>query len=154
MRRTLLPVKLQHDAGTFWGIIIFTRNCKMLPFEHDVVQKGKKVSQRSTSNLSEILMWRTSCKIMKRYWQFLQIYRFHKAACPWASLKVQKGHTKINIEFIVIFMWRILLSSYNLIQAIYEELLRSQGPPRCCVLESFKKGHTKVKIKLGWNFDE
>ncbi len=40
------------------------------------------------------------CKIMKRYWQFLQSYRFHKAAWPWASLKVQKGHTKINIELI------------------------------------------------------
>ncbi len=55
MRRTSLPVKLQHDAGTFWGIIIFTRSCKILPFEHDLV---KKVRQRSTSNSSEILMWR------------------------------------------------------------------------------------------------
>ncbi len=54
----------------------------------------------------------------------------------------------------LILMCRILLSSYNLIQAIYEELSRSQGPPRCCMLESFKKGHTKVKIKLGWNSDE
>ncbi len=96
MRRTSLPVKLQHDAGKFWGIIIFTRNCKILLFEHDVVQQVKKeVSQRSTSNLSEILMWWISW-----YWQFLQSYRFHKAAWPWASLKVQKGHTKINIELI------------------------------------------------------
>ncbi len=39
-------------------------------------------------------------KIMKRYWQFLQSYCFHKAAWPWASLKVQKGHTKINIKLI------------------------------------------------------
>ncbi len=37
---------------------------------------------------------------MKRYWQFLQSYRFQKAAWPWANLKVQKGHTKINIEFV------------------------------------------------------
>ncbi len=57
MRRTSLPVKLQHDAGTYWGIIIFTRSCKMLPFEHGLVQK---VRQRSTSNSSEILMWRIS----------------------------------------------------------------------------------------------
>ncbi len=37
---------------------------------------------------------------MKRYWQFLQSYRVHNAAWHWASLKVQKGHTKINIELI------------------------------------------------------
>ncbi len=37
---------------------------------------------------------------MKRYLQFLQSYRFLKAAWPWASLKVRKGHTKINIELI------------------------------------------------------
>ncbi len=55
LMRTSLPVKLQHDADTFWGII-FTRNCKMLPFEHDLVQK---VRQRLTSNSSEIL-WRIS----------------------------------------------------------------------------------------------
>ncbi len=40
------------------------------------------------------------CKITKWYWQFLQSYRVHKAAWPWASLKVQKGHTKVNVEFI------------------------------------------------------
>ncbi len=39
MRRTLLPVKLQHDADTFWGIIIFIGSCKMLPFEHDLVKE-------------------------------------------------------------------------------------------------------------------
>ncbi len=55
MRRTSITVKLQHDADKFWGIIIFTRSCKMLPFEHDLV---KEVRQRSTSNSSEILMWR------------------------------------------------------------------------------------------------
>ncbi len=60
MRRTSLPVQLQYDADTFWGIIIFTRSCKMLPFEHDLYQKVKKVRQRATTNSSEILMWRTS----------------------------------------------------------------------------------------------
>ncbi len=55
MRRTSLLVKLQHDADTFCGIIIFTRSCKMLPFEHDLV---KEVRQRSTSNSSESVMWR------------------------------------------------------------------------------------------------
>ncbi len=51
-----LPVKLQLDAS----IIIFTRSCNILPFNHDLVQKVKKVRQRSTSNSSEILIERIS----------------------------------------------------------------------------------------------
>ncbi len=39
-------------------------------------------------------------KITKRYRQFLQSYRVHKAAWPWASLKVQKVHTKVNAELV------------------------------------------------------
>ncbi len=46
MSRTSLPVPLQHDAGKFWCFIIFTRSCKMLPFEHDLFQKVKKGRQR------------------------------------------------------------------------------------------------------------
>ncbi len=60
MSRTSLPVQLQHDADKFWVIIIFTRSYNILPFDHDLVQKDKKVRQRSTSNSSEILMWRAS----------------------------------------------------------------------------------------------
>ncbi len=37
---------------------------------------------------------------MKWYCQFLQSYRVHNAAWHWDSLKVQKGHTMINIELI------------------------------------------------------
>ncbi len=40
------------------------------------------------------------CKITKRYRQFLQSYRVHKAAWPWASWKVWKGHTKVNVELV------------------------------------------------------
>ncbi len=40
------------------------------------------------------------CKIVKWYWQFLQSYHFQKAAWPWTSLKVQKGHTKVNVELV------------------------------------------------------
>ncbi len=79
MRKTSLPEKLQHNAGKFWGIIIFTRSCNILPFDHDLVQKVKKVRQRSTSNSYEILMW------------------------------------------------KIFLHSYNMMHAIPEELLYSQG---------------------------
>ncbi len=38
---------------------------------------------------------------MKWHLQFLQSYRVRKAA--WATLKVQKDHTKINIELIWYF---------------------------------------------------
>ncbi len=45
-----------------------------------------------------------------------------------SKLKVQKDHKKVNIKLVKkILMWRILLSSYILIQAIYEELQCSQG---------------------------
>ncbi len=40
------------------------------------------------------------CKITKRYWQFLQSYRVYKAAWLWDSLKVKKGHTKVNVELV------------------------------------------------------
>ncbi len=39
------------------------------------------------------------CKITNCYKQFLQSYHVHKAAWYWASLKVQKDHTKVNVEF-------------------------------------------------------
>ncbi len=42
----------------------------MLPFEHDLVQKVRKVRQRSTSKLSENLLWRIS---MKNYETILAI---------------------------------------------------------------------------------
>ncbi len=38
------------------------------------------------------------CKITKWYRQFLQSYSVHKAAWPWASLKVRKGQTKVNVD--------------------------------------------------------
>ncbi len=96
MTRTSLPVKLQHDAGTFWGIIIFTRNCKMLPLEHDVVQKVKKVNIKLVRDFG---VENISVKLQNDR-QFLQSYRIHKAAWPWASLKVQKGHTNVNVKLV------------------------------------------------------
>ncbi len=39
-------------------------------------------------------------KITKRYRQFLKSYSVQKAAWPWASLKVWKGHTKVNVELV------------------------------------------------------
>ncbi len=100
MRRTSLPVKLQHDTDTFWGIIIFTRSCKMLSFEYDLVEE---VRQRSTSNSSEILMWRIG----------LQNYNMMHAIAE-----------------------ELTCSQGNLTVSNFEELSHSQGPSRCCLLES------------------
>ncbi len=143
-------IKLQLDTCNLWRVITFTRSSQMLPD-----WKFTKVTQRSRSNLVEILMSRTSlpvqlqhdagtsdalsysqeaarcchlnvtyfkrskrsdkgqhqtrpkfwcgeylCKITKRYRQFLQSYRVHKATWPRASLEVQKGHTKVNVELV------------------------------------------------------
>ncbi len=41
MRRTSLPIKLQHDANSE-ALSKFTRSCKMLPFVHDLGQKVNK----------------------------------------------------------------------------------------------------------------
>ncbi len=79
------------------------------------------------------------CKITKRYRQFLQSYRVHKAAWPWASLKVQKDHTKVNVKFIRDFyvenihvklqhdtgnLWRVIAF------ARFRTLPTTQCPPR------------------------
>ncbi len=40
------------------------------------------------------------CEITKWHRQFQQTYLVHKAAWPWASLKVQKGYAKVNVEFV------------------------------------------------------
>ncbi len=100
MSRTSLPVQLQHDTGKFWCIIIFTRSCKMLPFEHDLVQKVKRSDKGQHRTHPRFWCGEYLCKITKWYWQFLQSYRVHKAAWPWASLKVQNGHTKVNVELV------------------------------------------------------
>ncbi len=90
--RTSLPVQLQHDAGKFWCFIIFTRSCHLNIDLFQKVQKGQH------QNCPRFWCGEYLCKITKRYRQFLQSYRVHKAAWPWASLKVQKCYTKANVE--------------------------------------------------------
>ncbi len=54
-----IPVKLQHGTCYSWVMIKFTR-----PFDLGLVWKFKKVIQRSTSNVTEILMWWTLLSVM------------------------------------------------------------------------------------------
>ncbi len=51
-------IKLQLDTGNLWRVITFTWSFQKLP-----AWKFKKVTQRSTSNLAEILMRRTSLPV-------------------------------------------------------------------------------------------
>ncbi len=94
MSRTSLPVKLQHDAGKFWYFIIFTRSCHL----------NMTYFERSDNSQHRTRPWfwcgEYLCKITKRCGQFLQSSCVHKAALPWSSLKVQKGHTKVNVEVV------------------------------------------------------
>ncbi len=55
--------------------------------------------------------------------------------------KFKKLTQRSTLNSIKILMCRILLLSYNLIQAIYEELPCLQGPSRWCQLESLKRSH-------------
>ncbi len=65
--------------------------------QHDLVKRSDKGQHRTRPRFwcGEYL-----CKITKGYWQFLRSYCIHKAAWPWASLKVRKGHTKFNVKLI------------------------------------------------------
>ncbi len=40
------------------------------------------------------------CNVTRWCIQFLSSYRFHKVGWPWTSLKIQKGHIKVNIKFV------------------------------------------------------
>ncbi len=147
-----IHVNLQHDTVNLWKVIVFTRSSQMLPAWTWCSSKGqtkvniKLVRDFDVENIF-VKLWNdtgNSCRVIVFTRQLgLELIR-----------KFKKVTQRSTSNSSVILMWRILLSSYNLIQAIYEELSRSQGPPRCCILESLKKGHTKVKIKLGWNSDE
>ncbi len=128
-------VKLQHDIGNFWWLIVLTRWCHLpliwprfrLKVHEGQININIKIMRFwCEEHPCKVITWwmqllrhyhihkaawphRTHprfwcgeylCKIAKWYRQFLQSYRVHKAAWPWASLKVQKGHTKINVELV------------------------------------------------------
>ncbi len=142
MGRTSLPVKLQDDADTFCSIIIFTRSCKMLPFE------------RSTSNSSEILMWiiglynynmiHAIAEELTRSQGNLTLSNFE------SSKKSHKGQHQTSLRFWcaeyyyqVTTWYRQFMKSYYILKVLLDV---------ACL--KVYKGHTKVNIKLGWNSDQ
>ncbi len=141
-----ISVKLQHDECNSWGVKLCSQgNLTVSKFEVENITHKGQYRTRSIFWCEE-----HPYKVTASYQQYLRSFRVHKAAWLWASLKVQKGHTKTSSK---ILMWKTLLSSYNLIQAIYEELSHSQGPSRCCPLESLKRWH-KSQHQICWNSDE
>ncbi len=105
MSRTSFPVQLQHDAGKFWDIIIFTRNIKLV-WDFDVENISLKVQH-------------DACKC----W----VLHVHKTTLPWASLKIHKGHTKVNVKLVQDFDVEKILINLQHDKAIYEQLLHSQS---------------------------
>ncbi len=105
------------------------------------VWKFNKVTQRSISNSPICWCEEHPHKVTALYKQYLRSYRVHKAAWPWASLKVQKCHTKINIELIRDFdventtimlqldtgnLWRVITFTRPLRMNDYKNIIR--GP--------------------------
>ncbi len=87
---------------------------KQIP-EVELVWKFQKVTQRS------ILRWcgkEHPCKVTTWCMQFLRSYPIHKAAWPWVSLKVQRGHTKIILHFDVEYISTKIHDAGNLWRVI------------------------------------
>ncbi len=106
-----IHVKLQHGTYNFWGVIAFTRS-----FDLGLDWKFKKVAQRSTSNLAEILIRRTSLPVKLQHdaGKFWGIIIFTRSCniLPFDNdlvqnvKKVRQRSTSNSFE---ILMWRISL---------------------------------------------
>ncbi len=93
------------------------------------------------------------CKITKRYRQFLQSYSVQKAAWPWASLKVWKCHTKVNIELIRDFYIenihvKLQHGTGNLLRVIIRKVPEAARPGNDNTLQP--KGLRGKNSPLGW----
>ncbi len=95
------------------------------------------------------------CKIMKQYREFLQSYCVHKGAWPWASSKVQKGHTKVNVELLRDFYVekihiKLQHDTGNLWRVI--EFTRYRTPPAQATTIPFSlRGLRGKKVTERWN---
>ncbi len=58
----------------------------------------------------------------------MRTYHVHKTTLPWVSLKIHKGHTKVNVKLVQDF--DIENIPINLQHYIYEQLSHSQDAAR------------------------
>ncbi len=103
---------LQHDTGNLRKVIAFTRSSQMLP-----AWKFIKVTQRSRSNLAEILISRTSLPVQLqhdagKFWCFIIFTRSWKML-PFEHDLFQKikkvRQSSISNSSEIFLMWRISL---------------------------------------------
>ncbi len=106
-----IHVKLQHDTGNLRNVIVFTRSSQMLP-----AWKFIKVTQRSRSNLVEILISRTSLPVWLQHdagksWCFIIFTRSCKMLPFEHDLfqKAKKVRQRSTSKSSEILMWRISL---------------------------------------------
>ncbi len=109
MWRILLPVKLQHDAGNFRGIITFTRCWQPLPIKNALVWNVKKVYGQHWTRprfwCEEYSSKVTTCMIMHAIAAELSLSHGNTTLSLYASLKSTKGHAMVNIQLILSFDW-------------------------------------------------
>ncbi len=85
-----LPMQLQHNASNSWGVIMPTRQSGL-----GLAWKFKQVRQCQCRTHTE-----HPCKVTIWCMQLLRSYFIHKSIWPWVRLKIQKGHTNVNIELV------------------------------------------------------
>ncbi len=71
--------------------------------------------------------WEYLCNVTTWCMQLLRTYHVHKTTWLWASLKVHKGHTKVNVKLIRDFDVENISINLQHDKAIYEMLSCSQG---------------------------
>ncbi len=88
------PIKLQHHTSNTWEVITFTRQ-----FDREQVWKFKNVTQRSTLNLSKILMWRILLHVSSKQndeanlWRVIMFTRSFQKLPAWKFKKVTQRST-------------------------------------------------------------
>ncbi len=99
-----IHVTLQHDTGNLRKVIAFTSSSQMLQ-----AWKFIMVTQRSRSNLVEILVSRTSTPVQLqhntgKFWCFIIFTRSCKILLwIWPISKGQKGQKEVNIDLVLDF---------------------------------------------------
>ncbi len=142
-----LPAKLQHGTCNFWRVIAFTRS-----FDIRLYWKFKKVTQRSTSNLAEILMRITSLPIKLqhgagKFWGIIIFTRSYKMLKRSKRLDKSQHQTCLRFwggeYFCNVTIWCMqLLRTYH--------VLKTTWPWTSLKVH---EGHTKVNVKLVQDFD-
>ncbi len=99
MSRTSLPEQLQHYAGKYWCIILFTRAARCCHLNMTYFKRSKRSDKGQHQTCPRFWCGQYLCKIKNDIGNSCRV-SVHKAAWPWASLKVQKGHTKVNVNFV------------------------------------------------------